>query len=294
MVPPVAKPAAPAQNVKRASKGATLRKGKRRGDDDEHGYSSRKDQALQKPPDQEKLTPDQLKEEIIRSLAVCDPLRAKDVSVWDFNEKSFVPLVLEDQMVTLFYLPSEVLFKESDEIREFKGELIDDVSDPEEEEKVEEASESSKVPIIPKIGADKPVETKEKETKEEPKEEVVEKKEEILKKKSYIAPALRGQSTEGSGGSLMEKSRERDDANTIRVSNLAEEVEEYELREMFAQAGLIQRCFLGRDKDTGISKGFAFITYKFDDSVDIAISKFDGKGLNHMILSVERSKPKPK
>lgn len=119
---------------------------------------------------------------------------------------------------------------------------------------------------------------------EEPKKEVqVEEK----KTKSYVPPALRGQT------SLEDKSRERDDANTIRVSNLSEDVEEYELRDMFAQCGLIQRCFLGRDKETGISKGFAFITYRFDDSVDLAIAKFDGKGLYHMILSVERSKPKP-
>ena len=54
------------------------------------------------------------------------------------------------------------------------------------------------------------------------------------------------------------------------------------------------RLFLFFFKKKGRGKGFAFITYRDQESADEAIEKYDGMGMNYLILSVERAKPSKK
>lgn len=56
--------------------------------------------------------------------------------------------------------------------------------------------------------------------------------------------------------------RGRDETATVRVTNLSESTREQDLQELFRQFGDIVRIFLAKDKNTGISKGFAFINFK--------------------------------
>jgi translation initiation factor 3 subunit G len=79
--------------------------------------------------------------------------------------------------------------------------------------------------------------------------------------------------------------------NTVRVSNLSEDCTEQEIRDLFEQCGSLGRVFIARDHDTGRGKGFAFVTYRDQESADIAIKELDGTGMNYLILSVERSRP---
>ena len=82
------------------------------------------------------------------------------------------------------------------------------------------------------------------------------------KKGSYVPPALRagaaGAAGERMGGS---KFGERDDFATLRVTNVSEMAEEGELRDMFERFGRVTRVFLAKDRETGMAKGFAFISY---------------------------------
>jgi translation initiation factor 3 subunit G len=109
-----------------------------------------------------------------------------------------------------------------------------------------------------------------------------------LKKGSYVPPALRGN---GSAGERMgSKFGERDDLATLRVTNVSEMAEEGELRDMFERFGRVTRVFLAKDRETGMAKGFAFISFADRGDAVKACAKMDGFGFKHLILRVEFAK----
>ncbi|OAQ95821.1 hypothetical protein LLEC1_05081 [Akanthomyces lecanii] len=110
-----------------------------------------------------------------------------------------------------------------------------------------------------------------------------------FKKGSYVPPALRGGAASASAmaGS---KYGERDDLATLRVTNVSEMAEEGELRDMFERFGRVTRVFLAKDRDTGMAKGFAFISFADRGDAVKACNKMDGFGFKHLILRVEFAK----
>ncbi|KAI1767841.1 eukaryotic translation initiation factor 3 subunit-like protein [Hypoxylon sp. FL1150] len=111
------------------------------------------------------------------------------------------------------------------------------------------------------------------------------------KKGSYVPPALRGDRG-AAGGERMGGSKygERDDLATLRVTNVSEMAEEGELRDMFERFGRVTRVFLAKDRDTGLAKGFAFISFADRGDAVKACNKMDGYGFKHLILRVEFAK----
>ncbi|XP_041481203.1 eukaryotic translation initiation factor 3 subunit G-like [Lytechinus variegatus] len=104
----------------------------------------------------------------------------------------------------------------------------------------------------------------------------------------YIPPGARD------GGKRRGESmagNKRDEAATIRVTNLSEDTQESDLQTLFKPFGAIQRIFLAQCKVTGQSKGFAFINYFFRESAAKAIECLSGYGYDHLILKVEWAKP---
>ncbi|CAD6192036.1 unnamed protein product [Caenorhabditis auriculariae] len=79
----------------------------------------------------------------------------------------------------------------------------------------------------------------------------------------------------------------RSDENTCRVTNLPQEMEENELRDIFSRIGRVIRVFIARDKVTNLPKGFAFVTYESREDATRAIAKLNGTRAYHMILKVE-------
>ncbi|KAM0563205.1 hypothetical protein ACHAPJ_000921 [Fusarium lateritium] len=108
------------------------------------------------------------------------------------------------------------------------------------------------------------------------------------KKGSYVPPALRGD--RGAGERMGSKFGERDDFATLRVTNVSEMAEEGELRDMFERFGRVTRVFLAKDRETGMAKGFAFISFADRGDAVKACSKMDGFGFKHLILRVEFAK----
>ncbi|KAM0083044.1 translation initiation factor eIF3 subunit g [Fusarium odoratissimum] len=108
------------------------------------------------------------------------------------------------------------------------------------------------------------------------------------KKGSYVPPALRGD--RGAGERMGSKFGERDDFATLRVTNVSEMAEEQELRDMFERFGRVTRVFLAKDRDTGMAKGFAFISFADRGDAVKACAKMDGFGFKHLILRVEFAK----
>ncbi len=66
--------------------------------------------------------------------------------------------------------------------------------------------------------------------------------------------------------------------------------EEQELRDMFERFGRVTRVFLAKDRDTGLAKGFAFISFADREDAVKACNKMDGWGFKHLILRVEFAK----
>jgi translation initiation factor 3 subunit G len=90
----------------------------------------------------------------------------------------------------------------------------------------------------------------------------------------------------GSGG----PGGNRDDLPTLRVTNLSEDTQENDLRELFGIFGRVARVFVGRDRETGAGKGFAFVSFEERAVAQKAMEKVNGKGYDNLILSVQWSR----
>ena len=80
------------------------------------------------------------------------------------------------------------------------------------------------------------------------------------------------------------------DDYTIRVTNLPEEATESDLMELFKPFGKVNRTFLAKDKNTQVSRGFAFVNFQNKDDAQRAIWGVNDYGYNHLILKVEWAK----
>ena len=78
----------------------------------------------------------------------------------------------------------------------------------------------------------------------------------------------------------------------LYVGNLAKSTTEAELKTLFAQAGAVSAVEVVKDRDSGQSKGFAFITMTDQAEADKAISMFNAYSLSEHELKVNAAKPK--
>lgn len=78
----------------------------------------------------------------------------------------------------------------------------------------------------------------------------------------------------------------------LYVGNLAYSTSENDLRQLFAQAGTVAECDLIKDRDTGQSKGFAFVTMSTQAEAEKATSMFNAYSLGDRALTVNTAKPK--
>ena len=70
----------------------------------------------------------------------------------------------------------------------------------------------------------------------------------------YVPPSQRGDKKPGERGESFGSRTQQDDQATVRVTNLSEETQESDLRELFGYFGSIRRVFLAKDKITQQSK----------------------------------------
>jgi len=107
-------------------------------------------------------------------------------------------------------------------------------------------------------------------------------------KGSYVPPSMRG-GAKGNEGESMRRGR---DDNSIRVTNLSEDTREQDLQELFRPFGAISRIYVAFDRETGLSRGFAFINFVNREDAIRAINKLDGYGYDNLILRVEWATPR--
>ncbi|HMQ51576.1 MAG TPA: RNA-binding protein [Anaerolineae bacterium] len=78
----------------------------------------------------------------------------------------------------------------------------------------------------------------------------------------------------------------------LYVGNLSYATTEANLRTLFAEAGQVASVALIKDRDTGTSKGFAFVEMNTQVEAEQAISMFNGFNLDDRELKVNLAKPR--
>ena len=78
----------------------------------------------------------------------------------------------------------------------------------------------------------------------------------------------------------------------LYVGNLSYETTEEDLRELFTGAGVVTSVALIKDRDTGRSKGFAFVEMSSQSEAEEAIKLFNGKTLGNREIKVNIARPK--
>ena len=78
----------------------------------------------------------------------------------------------------------------------------------------------------------------------------------------------------------------------LYVGNLAFQTTRQELQTLFAQAGTVQSADIIEDRETGRSRGFAFIEMSTNAEAVAAIDQFNGKDLAGRLLKVNEAKPR--
>ena len=104
----------------------------------------------------------------------------------------------------------------------------------------------------------------------------------------YVPPSMRDGAS-GAGASMMDRRR---DENSIRVSNLSEDTREQDLQELFRPFGPVTRIYVAFNRETGESRGFAFVNMVNRDDGERAIAKLNGYGYDNLILHVEWAQPR--
>ncbi len=78
----------------------------------------------------------------------------------------------------------------------------------------------------------------------------------------------------------------------LYVGNLSYTTTEADLLTLFAKAGRVASVALVKDRDTGNSKGFAFVSMASQVEAQKAISKFDGLSFNNREMKVNLARPR--
>ena len=77
----------------------------------------------------------------------------------------------------------------------------------------------------------------------------------------------------------------------LYVGNLPYTITESALQEMFSEAGPVDSVKLITDRDTGRSKGFAFVEMATDEAAEKAIADFNGQKIEGRPMTVNEAKP---
>lgn len=81
--------------------------------------------------------------------------------------------------------------------------------------------------------------------------------------------------------------------SNIYVGNLSYQTTETELEAAFAAYGTVERVSLGRDRDTGQPRGFAFVEMADSAAAAKAIEGLNGQEMKGRALTVNEARPKP-
>jgi RNA recognition motif-containing protein len=80
-------------------------------------------------------------------------------------------------------------------------------------------------------------------------------------------------------------------AQKLFIGGLSFSTSNERLREVFAQAGVVESAQVVTDRETGRSRGFGFVEMATAEDAETAVKKFNGQELDGRMLKVEHAKP---
>jgi RNA recognition motif-containing protein len=81
-------------------------------------------------------------------------------------------------------------------------------------------------------------------------------------------------------------------ANKLFVGSLAFSATDDDVKDFFSAVGTVEDAKVIMDRDTGRSKGYAFVTMSTDDEAQKAIKELDGKELSGRPVNVSEARPR--
>jgi RNA recognition motif-containing protein len=81
-------------------------------------------------------------------------------------------------------------------------------------------------------------------------------------------------------------------ATNLYVGNLSYSTTEDNLRTLFGEFGEVESARVITDRDTGRSKGFAFVEMSAEEAADEAIDALNGKSVDGREIRVDKAKPR--
>jgi cold-inducible RNA-binding protein len=81
-------------------------------------------------------------------------------------------------------------------------------------------------------------------------------------------------------------------AKKLYVGNLSYGTTDSDLQQMFEEFGTVQSAQVIMDRDSGRSKGFAFVEMGSDQEAQAAINALNGKDVDGRALTVNEAKPR--
>jgi len=78
----------------------------------------------------------------------------------------------------------------------------------------------------------------------------------------------------------------------IFVGNLSYQTTEDQLTDLFSEVGQVESATIVTDRDTGRSRGFAFVEMSSKEDAEKAISQLNGKEVDGRELKVNEAKPR--
>lgn len=78
----------------------------------------------------------------------------------------------------------------------------------------------------------------------------------------------------------------------LYVGNLSFDTSTQDLEQLFGESGTVESTNIIEDRDTGHSRGFAFIEMSSREEAEAAISQFDGKDFDGRQLKINEAKPR--
>jgi len=81
-----------------------------------------------------------------------------------------------------------------------------------------------------------------------------------------------------------------DPESRLYVSNLKWELDDENLKEIFGQHGKVLEARIVRDKRTGWSRGYGFVTFDTKDEADKALDALNGKDVRERPIRVEKAR----
>lgn len=111
----------------------------------------------------------------------------------------------------------------------------------------------------------------------------------------YVPKFKRSVEERGSGGSNGYSENpldDRDQGLAIRITNLSDIVVESDIRELVGAIGVpVARCNVGRDRNTGRCKGYAFVNFYTKEDAEKVMGRLNGFPYGNLILKVEIARP---